>query len=209
MVNKLLEDADDIGKLISLNDYVNKIKIGSPRNLILAHDLGLSQVLNWVSIENYFSKSKLILARDLEMQVTAADITKNFSVKPFLEGTQVCLILNLKENTNKLASLKKTFQSTINFFSTLFSPTTLLDSLYLTSLTNSASNSAIGLLLDLPRLVLASSALAQLSKPWKLPKEKPQTFLPKLSIQVYKLALYLSVNFIQLLCKNNFTAIIQ
>lgn len=100
------------------------------------------------------------MARDLEIQVPTADITENFGVKLFLEKIQACLTFNIKENTNKLAFLKKTSQSMINLFSILFPSTMLPDSLYLIFLANNAFNSAIELSLDLSKLVPAPLALA-------------------------------------------------
>lgn len=61
MVGELLESANNIKKLIGLNDYVDKVKIGPRRNFILARDLELSQIFNWVSIEDFFLKVELIL----------------------------------------------------------------------------------------------------------------------------------------------------
>lgn len=109
IIDELLEDANNMGELIGLNDYVDEVEIEPQRNFISAHDLGLSQVFNWVSIENHFPKTKLIPIYDLEIQVPTTDITESSGVQSFLEKTQACLILNPKENTNNPASFEKTF----------------------------------------------------------------------------------------------------
>lgn len=72
MMGELLEDINDIAELKSLNDYVDKIKVGLWRNFILVHDL------------------KIQIPKP-------ADISKNFGAKPFLKGIQACWTLNLKK----------------------------------------------------------------------------------------------------------------
>lgn len=45
-MDKLLEDANNMGELVGLNDYLNKIEIGPQKNFISTHDLELFQVPN-------------------------------------------------------------------------------------------------------------------------------------------------------------------
>lgn len=164
-MDELLEDANNMGKLVDLNNYVDEIEVESQRNFISACDLGLSQVFNQISIENYFSKTKLILVHDLKIQILTADVTENSSIKPFLKKTQACLTFNPEENIDKPTSSEKSPQSIVNFFSILSSPTTLPNSLYFTFFANNFFNSATGSSLDLLKLVPMPPALAQPFKP--------------------------------------------
>lgn len=85
IIDELLENANNMRELVGLNDYIDKIEIKPQRNLIPACDLGLSQIFNWVSMENYFLKAELIPASDLEIQMPTMDITENSGIKLFLE----------------------------------------------------------------------------------------------------------------------------
>lgn len=67
IVDELLKNANNMRKLVSLNDYVNKVEVKPRRNLIPARDLKLSQVFNWVSMKNHFPKAKLIPTYDLKI----------------------------------------------------------------------------------------------------------------------------------------------
>lgn len=87
IVDKLLEDANNMEELVGLNNYVDEIKVKPRKNFILARNLELSQVFNRVSIKNHFPKAKLIPARELKIQMPTADIIENSGAKPFLERT--------------------------------------------------------------------------------------------------------------------------
>lgn len=60
-MGKLLENANNIPELESLNNYIDKIEIEPWRNFISTHNLGLFQVFNWISIENLLLKTEFIL----------------------------------------------------------------------------------------------------------------------------------------------------
>lgn len=60
MVDGLLENVNEIKKLVSLNNYVDKVEVKPRKKFIPTHDLRLFQVLNYINMKDYLLKVKFI-----------------------------------------------------------------------------------------------------------------------------------------------------